>query len=76
MKAPQNTKIVLGKERMEIGHLEGRSSKDDLASVFGASVTDNRGHVQWVIEAEPGSQLNVFIRSERAGEIRASIMLE
>ncbi len=69
-------RIVLGKERMEVGHLEGRSNKDEMSSVFGASPTDNRGHVQWVVEAPPGSQVELRVRSERAGQIRHSFILE
>ncbi len=69
-------RIRLGKERMEIGHLEGRSNKDEMSSVFGASPTDNRGHIQWVVEAPAGSQVDLLIRSERAGHIRRSFTLE
>ncbi len=69
-------RIVLGKERMEIGHLEGRSNKDDLSSVFGSSPTDNRGHVQWMVEAPAETQLELLVRSERAGQIRKNFALE
>jgi murein tripeptide amidase MpaA len=68
-------RIVLGKERMEIGYLEGRSNKDDMASVFGASPTDNRGHIQWLVEAPAGTQLDLVVCSERAGVIRKTIFL-
>jgi murein tripeptide amidase MpaA len=67
--------IVVGKERMEIGYLEGRSNKDDITSVFGATPTDNRGHIQWLVEASPGTQLELVVRSERAGVIRKTIVL-
>ncbi len=68
--------IVLGKERMELGYLEGRANKDEMASAFGSSPTDNRGHVQWVVEAPAGAQVEILIRSERAGQIHQSFTLE
>lgn len=68
--------IVLGKERMEMGYLEGRGNKDEMASAFGSSPTDNRGHVQWVVEAPAGAQVEILIRSERAGQIHQSFTLE
>jgi hypothetical protein len=73
---PALARFRLGKEHMEIGHLEGRSNKDDASSVFGSSPTDNRGHVQWVIEAPTGSQVELLVRSERAGQMRRSFILE
>jgi murein tripeptide amidase MpaA len=77
-KAPEMEpcRILLGKERMEIGHLEGRSNKDEVSSVFGSSPTDNRGHIQWVVEAPAGCQVEVIVRSERAGQFRRSFILE
>lgn len=68
--------ILMGKERMEIGHLEGRSNKDEISSVFGSSPTDNRGHIQWVVEAPAGSQIEIIVSSERAGQFRRFFILE
>jgi murein tripeptide amidase MpaA len=76
IKLPVGARLLQGKPREEIGHLEGRSNKDDLASVFGSSPTDNRGRVQWVIEAPEGSRLEIVARSERAGRLRAELALE
>ncbi len=76
LKLPENAKIRLGKPRMSLGHLEGRSGKDGASSVFGYSSTDHRGHVQWVVEALAGTQLDLTVRSERAGAIRRTITLE
>jgi hypothetical protein len=60
---------------MELGYLEGRSNKDDVSSVFGASPSDNRGHIQWMVEGPAGSTLEILVRSERAGIIRRSLNL-
>jgi murein tripeptide amidase MpaA len=69
-------KILLGKERTIIGHLEGRSNKDDISSVFGFSPTDNRGIAQWVVESTPGSEIQISVSSERSGKITTSLKLE
>ena len=60
---------------MEIGHLEGRSNKLSVSSIFGYASTDNRARVQWVIEAPAGTQIEITIRSERAGEIKRAVSL-
>jgi len=73
---PEGCRILLGKPRMEAGHLEGRTNKDDVASVFGRSPTDNRAHVQWLVEGPRGSQLELTVRSERAGQIHRTLTLE
>lgn len=73
---PKACRILLGKPRMEAGYLEGRTNKDDVASVFGRSPTDNRAHVQWLVEGPGGSILELSIRSERAGQLRREITLE
>lgn len=75
LRLPEGYRVTLGKERMEIGHLEGRSNKDDAASVFGRSPTDNRGRVQWVVEGPASGTVEVTIRGERVGEIKATILL-
>ena len=73
---PAGASLRVGKPRMIIGHLEGRSSKDGVTSVFGYSSTDHRGRVQWVVEAQHGLPVEVTVRSERAGEIRRTITLQ
>ena len=72
---PAGSRIVQGKKRMEVGHLEGRSNKEDVTTVFGYSSTDDRGHVQWIVESPPGSTIDLLVNSERAGKIYRSIDL-
>ncbi|MBE0695524.1 MAG: carboxypeptidase, partial [Anaerolineaceae bacterium] len=69
-------KILVGKERTEIGHLEGRSNKEGISSVFGLSSTDNRGIVQWVVECPKSSTINIAVLSERGGKVSRSLILE
>ena len=68
-------RLVTGKKRVEIGHLEGRSNKDMLSSSHGTSPTDNRARVSWLVEAPGGTTLQITIRSERAGVLRKTIIL-
>ncbi|MBE0696435.1 MAG: carboxypeptidase [Anaerolineaceae bacterium] len=68
-------KILVGKERTEIGHLEGRSNKEGVSSVFGLSPTDNRGIVHWVVECPKGSTINIAVLSERGGKVSRSLIL-
>ncbi len=72
---PDGGRIIQGKKRMEVGHLEGRSNKEDASTIFGYSSTDDRGHVQWIIECPTGSSFEVLISSERAGQIRRLVDL-
>jgi hypothetical protein len=47
----------------------------DFSDFFGRSPTDNRGRVRWIIQAPPGSEVELTIRSERAGAIHRTITL-
>jgi murein tripeptide amidase MpaA len=76
IKLPEGGRITLGKERTEMGHLEGRSNKEDIITIFAASPTDNRAHVQWLIESPAGSQIEITVSSERAGQINRKLLLK
>lgn len=75
LKLPPGSRIIVGKPRAEIGYLQGRSHKSDISSVFADDATDNRGHIQWVIEAPEGSEIEVAVTSERAGSFRRTLKL-
>ena len=67
--------MLVGKEREELGHLEGRSNK--MEQIFGVtSPTDNRARKEWTIKASSGSKLKLHIKSERAGSIHQDIELK
>jgi hypothetical protein len=72
---PPGAALRLGKPREEIGHLQGRSNKDDLNSFFGRSPTDNRGRVRWIVQAPAGSEITINVRSERAGCLQRTLKL-
>lgn len=66
--------LVSGKQKAEVGHLEGRSNK--LAVAHEPSPTDNRAKAEWTVRAPSGSVVGLTAIAERAGTIRRSISLE
>jgi len=75
LKLPDGGRFLVGKERMDIGHLEGRSNKEDISSAFAYNPTDNRGHIQWVIDCMPESVLDLTVTSDRGGKINQQVTL-
>jgi hypothetical protein len=65
---PPGVQIVTGRARNVLGHLEGRSNKRDLFT-FGASATDNRGRIEWVLQGDRGALIQIHVKSERAGDM-------
>ncbi len=74
IKLPDGAIILTGKESMEFGWLEGRSNKP-ITPAFALSETDNRGRVNWIVQAPPGSQVDIIVSSDRAGSLTRSIVL-
>jgi hypothetical protein len=73
---PEGAVLKSGKHREELGHLEGRSNKLDVAAIFAESATDNRARLDWVIEAQPGTKITIKVFSERAGKINREVILK
>lgn len=71
---PRDCALVSGKQRLNIGHLEGRSNK--LRAFFGgAEPTDNERHVEWVVEGPPRKRVMVTVTGQRTGRQRRSVKL-
>jgi hypothetical protein len=68
----EGAEVVAGERRQDVGQLEGRSNKLDWTS---NSATDNRLRREWVIRGEPGSELAIHVRSERAGTLHLKLVL-
>ena len=68
LELPDGAELLLGRKKSEIGDLEGRSNKV-AAFGFGASSTDNRARLEWVVRAPAGASATLKILSERAGNI-------
>ena len=71
---PDGTKLISGKEKTMLGQLEGRDAKWSMP-IFSGDATSERAKVEWVIEAEPGSVVEVTAVHPRAGTIRQSVTL-
>jgi murein tripeptide amidase MpaA len=69
LELPEGIRLINGKKRTEIGHLEGRSNKLDVSSLGAASPTDNRLRVEWTLYAPAGGTISLRINSDRAGKL-------
>jgi murein tripeptide amidase MpaA len=76
LKLPDGAIIASGKRRQELGHLEGRSNKIEVAANSADSPTDNRARLEWVIQAASGTKIQIKILSERAGSISRELTLQ
>ncbi len=74
LELPEGVSLVSGERRRELGQLEGRSNK--IWAWFSySSPTDNRCKVEWVLKGPRGSNVNLTVRSQRAGLVRRTITL-
>jgi len=75
IKLEEGNKLLSGKARLELGHLEGRSNKLDAFFGGSSSPTDNRARAEWVVQGKPGDKVKVKVLSERAGSLEAEVEL-
>jgi murein tripeptide amidase MpaA len=75
LELPEGAILVNGKRRTDLGHLQGRSNKLEVTSLWENGVTDNRARLEWVVRAPPGCVIKVHILSDRAGSIHREIIL-
>ncbi len=68
--------LASGKERQELGQLEGRAYKSSSPYGWAADPTDNRAKIEWVVRGAAGSSVKLIARHERAGAVRAVVTLD
>lgn len=69
--------LVTGKRREEVGQLEGKAYKHTGISFWpDYHVTDDRAKIEWVVRGKPGDRIDVVARQERAGTVRANVVLK
>jgi murein tripeptide amidase MpaA len=69
--------LVSGKPRMEGPQLEGHAPKASLnAFLPSREVTADRAVGEWVVRAPKGTRLAIGARSDRAGAVRAEVVLD
>jgi len=74
---PDGASLVSGQSRTHAGELEGRAYKHTLVS-FWTDTTPmaDRAKLQWVVRAPAGGQVQVVVRHDKAGTVRASVTLQ
>jgi len=74
---PRSGELVSGKRREEIGQLEGKAYKHTGISFWpDYHVTDDRGKIEWIVRGKAGDTVELVARHERAGTVRASVLLQ
>jgi hypothetical protein len=73
---PDGVELVMGTERVDLGQLTGRALKHHAVRQFGNSDdTTDRGVAEWVVSAANGTTIDVEVRHDRAGVVRATVTL-
>ena len=72
---PEGVSLTSGQAKSELGHLEGRSGKLSVSTIYAASPTDNRTWTEWVLRGPVGAEVSVKVLSERAGTLRERVVL-
>jgi len=75
LELPEGARVASGKEREEIGQLEGRAEERSLLWWGLDHSTSDRAQVEWVVEASAGTRIGVVARHERAGTVRAELVV-
>ncbi len=73
---PDGVTLVSGQLRSNAGELEGRAYKHTLVS-FWTDTTPmaDRAKLQWVVRGLSGAQVQVVVRHDKAGTVRATVTL-
>jgi murein tripeptide amidase MpaA len=75
---PAGAALVTGEPRVELGQLEGRAYKPVMPTSWagwGGDATDDRAKVEWVVRGAAGTTVDITLRHERAGTVRANVAL-
>ena len=77
---PESATLLRGKTREELGHLDGRVGMMATPVFLGTGfdATDgksSRARVEWLVEAAPGTTIDLTARQERSGKVTASLVL-
>jgi hypothetical protein len=73
---PEDAKLTSGRKRDDYGQLEGRAYKQTGVSFWpDHNVTGDRIKLDWIVEGRPGDQVRLVASHERAGTVRASVVL-
>lgn len=73
LELPNGVILSSGQPKTEMGHLEGRSGKLSVSTIFTASPTDNRAWAEWILRGRSDAEVKVRSRSARAGSLEDSV---
>jgi hypothetical protein len=76
---PDGATLKTGKQREEIGQLEGRAYTGASLTpwaMFGGANTGDRAKVEWVVQATKGTEVTLVARHDRAGVVRTTVTLD
>ena len=74
---PAGAELVSGTLREVAGELEGRAYKHTLMSFWtDTTPTADREKLEWVVKAPKGGDVQVVVKHEKAGTVRANITLK
>jgi hypothetical protein len=72
---PKGASLESGREREELAELEGRAYKNAFGDEL-AEGTSDRVKVEWVVKARKGSKVRLIAKHDRAGVVRAEVVLK
>ena len=72
---PGGASLEAGKAREELGELEGRAYKNVFVDEL-AEGTSDRAKVEWVVRAKKGTKIQLTAKHDRAGTVKAEIVLK
>jgi hypothetical protein len=73
---PAGASLVTGKARDDHGQLEGKAYKHTGVSFWpDSNITGDRVKLEWVVAGKAGDTVTLTARHERAGVVRASVVL-
>jgi murein tripeptide amidase MpaA len=72
---PRGGTLQSGREREELGELEGRAYKPVMTDEMAESTSD-RVKFEWVVKAQKGSRVKLTARHDRAGTVKAEVVLK
>ena len=75
LELPDGARIASGKAREEAGQLGGRVERRSVTWWNVDHSTRERTKVEWVVEASAGERIGVVASHERAGTVRAELVL-
>ncbi|MEP7137022.1 MAG: M14 family metallopeptidase [Chloroflexota bacterium] len=72
---PKGASLESGKQREELGELEGRAYKP-VNPDEGDEGTSDRVKVEWVVKAKKGSKVKLTAKHDRAGVVKVDVVLK